>query len=161
MKNSIDIFVQVAEQEDLSLSALEKALGASAGVLTKAKRNNSDVSMKWLLMLQEKFPNIDIGAFFGYTPKNNEDSQTIVSEPSETYQKAELSHVILGVRDQIQKDISDLYKLLDATSTTLSRGMQRGLEYQVKVNDFIDEVKEAGAMDALEKLNMFLSKEKV
>lgn len=159
--NSIDIFLEVADNNNLSLSALEKRLGASAGVLTKAKRNNSDVSMKWLLTLKEKFPNDDIGKYFGTTPKNIEDSQTIVSEPFETYEKAELSHVILSARDQIQQDIKNLHTLLDATAVTLSRGMQRGLEYQLKVVDFIEEVKEAGAMDALDKLNLFLNKEKV
>lgn len=47
---------QLAENEGLTVTGLEKVLGASKGVLSRAMANNSDIQAKWLLKLVENYP---------------------------------------------------------------------------------------------------------
>lgn len=47
---------QIAENEGMKLSAIEASIGASRGVLSKAIKNGTDVSSKWVSLICEKFP---------------------------------------------------------------------------------------------------------
>ncbi len=47
---------QIAENEGIKLSAVEAAIGASRGVLSKAIKNGTDVSSKWVGLVCENFP---------------------------------------------------------------------------------------------------------
>lgn len=46
----------IANNEGLKLSAIEASIGASRGVLSKAIKNGTDVSSKWVGLICEKFP---------------------------------------------------------------------------------------------------------
>jgi phage repressor protein C with HTH and peptisase S24 domain len=54
--HSTDIFVKVAEKENITINKLEGLLGASKGVLSRAVNNKTDVQAKWLLKLVENYP---------------------------------------------------------------------------------------------------------
>ncbi len=47
---------RIAENEGIKLSTIESAIGASRGVLSKAIKNGTDVSSKWVGLICENFP---------------------------------------------------------------------------------------------------------
>ncbi|MBD5315926.1 MAG: hypothetical protein HDS08_07225 [Bacteroides sp.] len=47
---------ELAAHEGISIGAIEKEIGASRGVLSKAIKNGTDVQSKWLALICEKFP---------------------------------------------------------------------------------------------------------
>lgn len=57
MENILQSFIKVAENEGLKITQLEKNIGASKGVLSRAIANNSDIQAKWFLKLVENYPN--------------------------------------------------------------------------------------------------------
>ena len=48
---------QVCDNELIKITELEKKLGASKGVLSRAIRNNTDIQSKWISSLVENYPN--------------------------------------------------------------------------------------------------------
>lgn len=55
MSRTAEIIRLIAEKEGLSISQLEKRLGASNGVFNKAVKTNRDVQSKWLIQLLESY----------------------------------------------------------------------------------------------------------
>ncbi len=56
MESILDVFTKVSENEGIKITQLEKKIGASKGVLSRAIANNSDIQSKWLLKLVENYP---------------------------------------------------------------------------------------------------------
>lgn len=56
MKNILETFSKVAQNESITITKLEQIIGASKGVLSRAISNNSDIQAKWLLKLVENYP---------------------------------------------------------------------------------------------------------
>lgn len=56
MNTILTIFSIIAENEGISLSALEKSIGASKGVLSRALKHGTDIQVKWLIALVENYP---------------------------------------------------------------------------------------------------------
>ncbi len=56
MGNILEIFIKVANNEGVTITALEATIGASKGVLSRAVAKNTDIQAKWLLKLVEKYP---------------------------------------------------------------------------------------------------------
>ena len=56
MKNILETFSKVAQNESVTITKLEQIIGASKGVLSRAISNNSDIQAKWLLKLVENYP---------------------------------------------------------------------------------------------------------
>jgi len=56
MENILKSFIKVAENEGIKITQLEKNIGASKGVLSRAIANNSDIQAKWFLKLVENYP---------------------------------------------------------------------------------------------------------
>jgi len=56
MNNILGVFIKIDENEGVKMTALEKIIGASKGVLTRAIKNNTDIQCKWLLSLVENYP---------------------------------------------------------------------------------------------------------
>lgn len=57
MNSILETFIKVAENEGIKITQLEKIIGASKGVLSRAIANNSDIQSKWVLKLVENYPN--------------------------------------------------------------------------------------------------------
>lgn len=51
--------LQFIEYQNISISAFEKEINASEGVLRKAIKNNSDIQSKWLINISEYYPNLN------------------------------------------------------------------------------------------------------
>ncbi len=47
---------EIAQQEGISLTALETVIGASKGVLSRALANGTDIQSKWLVRITENYP---------------------------------------------------------------------------------------------------------
>lgn len=47
---------ELADQEGISITALEAAIGASKGVFSRALANGTDIQSKWLVKLIENYP---------------------------------------------------------------------------------------------------------
>lgn len=56
MTTVIERVALVAENEGLKISQLERALGASKGVFSRALKNKTDIQSKWLVILVENYP---------------------------------------------------------------------------------------------------------
>lgn len=46
----------IARLSELSINEMERIIGASKGVLSRAIKNNTDIQSKWLLAIAENFP---------------------------------------------------------------------------------------------------------
>lgn len=47
---------ELADQEGITIGALERSIGASKGVLSRAINNGTDIQSKWLQAIVEKYP---------------------------------------------------------------------------------------------------------
>lgn len=56
MENLLHRISQVAKKEGISIGALEKKIGASKGVLSRAIQNDTDIQAKWLTKIVENYP---------------------------------------------------------------------------------------------------------
>ena len=50
---------KILENEGINITTLEQQIGASKGVLSRAKRNNTSISMEWIMNLVAKYQQYD------------------------------------------------------------------------------------------------------
>ncbi len=46
----------LADREGITITSLEKKIGASKGVLSRSLKNNTDIQAKWLSVIVENYP---------------------------------------------------------------------------------------------------------
>jgi len=56
MKNILEQISIIAENEGISIGALERKIGASKGVLSRAIANKTDIQAKWIKIIVENYP---------------------------------------------------------------------------------------------------------
>ena len=56
MKTLLDRISEIAQAEGISIGALERQIGASKGVLSRAIQNSTDIQAKWLSKIVENYP---------------------------------------------------------------------------------------------------------
>lgn len=56
MRNILQVFTEIAQREGISITNLEKTIGASKGVLSRAISKGTDIQAKWLLALVDNYP---------------------------------------------------------------------------------------------------------
>lgn len=59
MDTILDRIKQIADNENITLGAMERKIGASKGVLSRAKAQNTDIQAKWIEKIVENYPLID------------------------------------------------------------------------------------------------------
>ena len=57
MENIILRIAKIADNENVSIGALERLIGASKGVLSRAIANNTDIQSKWVQIIADNYPN--------------------------------------------------------------------------------------------------------
>ncbi|SEO62431.1 hypothetical protein SAMN05444671_4402 [Flavobacterium sp. CF108] len=57
MNTILENIRHLAINEGVTISRLEKIIGASKGVLSRAMNNDSDIQAKWVLKIVENYPN--------------------------------------------------------------------------------------------------------
>lgn len=58
MKNILQQISKIADKENITIGALERKIGASKGVLSRAIANNTDIQAKWIQLIVENYPRI-------------------------------------------------------------------------------------------------------
>ena len=56
MNNIVGRIHEIAENESITLFSLEKKIGATKNVLSRAVKNNTDIQSKWITLLVNKYP---------------------------------------------------------------------------------------------------------
>ena len=56
MNSILDRIAQIANNENISIGKLERIIGASKGVLSRAIANKSDIQSKWIIKIVENYP---------------------------------------------------------------------------------------------------------
>ena len=56
MKNILLQIAKIAENEKITIGYMERIIGASKGVLSRAINNNTDIQSKWIQMILQKYP---------------------------------------------------------------------------------------------------------
>lgn len=59
MKNILQQISKIADKENITIGALERKIGASKGVLSRAIANNTDIQAKWIQLIVENYPQIN------------------------------------------------------------------------------------------------------
>ena len=60
MKNILSRIQQIADHENLKITAFEKRIGASKGVLSHAIKNKTDIQSKWIRIIAENYPQYNV-----------------------------------------------------------------------------------------------------
>jgi len=55
MNNILERIIQISNNENITISKIERIIGASKGVLHKAIQNKTDISSKWIVLIAENF----------------------------------------------------------------------------------------------------------
>lgn len=55
MSNILERIIQISDNEKITISKIERIIGASKGVLHKAIQNKTDISSKWVVLIAENF----------------------------------------------------------------------------------------------------------
>ena len=85
MDTILDRIKQIADNENITLGAMEKKIGASKGVLSRAKARNTDIQAKWIEKIVENYPIIDANWLLtgiGEMYRNSENNGACNSESS-------------------------------------------------------------------------------
>ena len=56
MSNILSRIQEIASNEGITIGALERKIGASKGVLSRAINNGTDIQLKWVQVIVENFP---------------------------------------------------------------------------------------------------------
>jgi phage repressor protein C with HTH and peptisase S24 domain len=56
MKNILLQIAKIAENENITIGAMERIIGASKGVLSRAINNNTDIQSKWIQIILQTYP---------------------------------------------------------------------------------------------------------
>lgn len=56
MEKTIDRIKEIAETNDITLTEMERIIGASKGVLTRAASKGTNIQLRWLEAIAERFP---------------------------------------------------------------------------------------------------------
>lgn len=105
----LDRIVEIADYKGVKISALERNIGASEGVIRHAIRKNTDIQGKWLSKISENYPDISPewlltgrGDMVIGTPEIQGDLHTlgqVVSNLSEALKEA--NHTIAFLKGEI------------------------------------------------------------
>lgn len=86
MDNILTRIAKIAELEGINITSLEKAIGASRGVLSRALKNGSDIQSKWTQAIVENYPRYNArwlltgeGEPLSKAVEDKEDSRSVIS----------------------------------------------------------------------------------
>ncbi|MFA7448774.1 MAG: S24 family peptidase [Weeksellaceae bacterium] len=86
MQSILDRISKLAEIEDITITALEREVGASKGVFSRALKNNTDIQTKWLTRIVEIYPQYDPRWLIAGEEPMLRNNIMQVAEPSVQYQ---------------------------------------------------------------------------
>ncbi|MDM1366307.1 S24 family peptidase [Myroides marinus] len=90
MYNILDAFINIAENQGISITKLEQQIGASKGVLSRAISKDSDIQSKWIMSLVENYPQYSTEWILtgkGSMLKNQIIDNSLIAEPTPSNRK--------------------------------------------------------------------------
>lgn len=119
MNNVLRNIIQIAENERITVTKLEQAIGASKGVLSRAIGKNSDIQLKWVLKIVEIYPQYSCEWLIkgeGSMIKNtiDENFQLPLSEDNDELSYKKLAEARKETIESLQKVIFHLEKEINA-----------------------------------------------
>lgn len=105
MSSLVERIRSIADNEGMSVTAFEAAIGASKGVFSRALANGTDIQAKWLLSLVQSFPQYSSTWLLtgeGHMLRTVDHAK----EPAETYLNTTHDGVSNAVIGALQKVIS-------------------------------------------------------
>jgi hypothetical protein len=90
MSTLLQRIMLIADNQGITITSLEKKIGASKGVLSRAYANNTDIMTKWITSIVENYPQYNIRWLL--TGKGNmkevpEEMPSLTEEVQKSYQK--------------------------------------------------------------------------
>ncbi|MCQ0112645.1 hypothetical protein [Zhouia amylolytica] len=128
MSTILTVFGLIAQNEGITISALEKQIGASKGVLSRALKNKTDIQTKWLAALVENYPNYNPSwILMGKGPmfkSQTPDDLHPIAEDSSEYQLRE-KITVLEERIAVLKEANEALKESNATLKELKLFLEK------------------------------------
>lgn len=134
MESILSRIEQLTQNEGTTLTALEKQIGASKAVLTRAFNNNTDISSKWIQRIVENYPLYNIEWLItgkgemlksdAYPANKDLSKESVVNNSKENYTKnksvEKLIDIVQSQQDVIKEQtgiIKELTKKNNGTNT--------------------------------------------
>lgn len=108
MKNILDRIQQIADNEEITITALERKIGASKGVLSGALLRGTGINSKWLINLVENFPLYNPGWLLTGNGKMIKLEPEAIKDENAT--KSKKSHVAIFRPDDLPLRVGKLYR---------------------------------------------------
>ena len=126
MKDFFKRISEVVDNEGINITTLEQLIGASKGVLSRAKRNNTSISVEWVIKIVEKFRQYDAnwlllgeGEMFKKVTKSDEAEVTFLREKNILLQKN--SKLLEEKVERLEEELTALKKRILFTEETKSK----------------------------------------
>jgi phage repressor protein C with HTH and peptisase S24 domain len=104
MENILDRIGLIADNEDIKITALEREIGASKGVLSRAISNGTDIQSKWLQKIVENYPNYSTEWLI--TGRGEMLKETVSNEITKIYKLTKHMEKIIESQDVTLYDVS-------------------------------------------------------
>ena len=158
------IFNKVAASEGLKIGTLEKSIGASKGVLSRAIKNGTDVQSKWLLALIKKYPNYNYSDMLtGEFSTNSVKTQPNIEDPAAEYAIKDLKMMhsdLKMMRSDLKEDLKSIAEGMIKNFEVISTGIMQGLMDQRKLLDIAEKIDADKIKKTSEDLEEFLKQPK-
>jgi hypothetical protein len=128
MSNILERISLLAEYQGIKITSLEKKIGASKGVLSRALKNNTDIQSVWIIKIVENYPQINTNWLLtGEGPMLKDQSidkdVKIVAEPLATYGEKQDSYIMDLQKEHIEM-LKQQIKLLSSKYEACSKELQ-------------------------------------
>jgi len=117
---------KIIDNEGINITTLEQLIGASKGVLSRAKRNNTSISLEWVINIVEKYRQYDAnwlllgeGEMFKKSTKSDEAEVTFLREKNILLQKN--SKLLEEKVERLEEELTALKKRILFTEETKNK----------------------------------------
>lgn len=117
---------KIIDNEGINITTLEQLIGASKGVLSRAKRNNTSISLEWVINIVEKYRQYDAnwlllgeGEMLKKSTKSDEAEVTFLKEKNILLQKN--SKLLEEKVERLEEELTALKKRILFTEETKSK----------------------------------------
>ena len=117
---------KIIDNEGINITTLEQLIGASKGVLSRAKRNNTSISIEWVINIVEKYRQYDAnwlllgeGEMLKKSTKSDESEVTFLREKNILLQKN--SQLLEEKVERLEEELTALKKRILFTEETESK----------------------------------------
>ena len=140
MSNILSRIQEIACKEGITIGALERNIGASQGVLSRAIANGTDIQSKWIGIIVENYPQYSTRWLLtGEGPILRADSVPISPSPLSTDSPMASDAIVLRLMEKIdEKDIK-----IDHLQSDLRQKSEELAALKAKYNQFQDKEPES------------------